>query len=57
MGRPRADLAALVLAAGAGTRLRPLTERRPKPLCPVGNLALLDLALARVFDALDRPAD
>lgn len=57
MGRPRADLAALVLAAGAGTRLRPLTERRPKPLCPVGNVALLDLALARVFDALDRPAD
>ena len=27
--------------------MRPLTLRRPKPLCPVGNVALLDAALAR----------
>lgn len=40
------DLAALVLAAGAGTRLRPLTLLRPKALCPVGNVPLLDRALA-----------
>lgn len=50
----RPELAGLVLAAGAGTRLRPLSELRPKPLCPVGNIALLDLALARVFEALDQ---
>jgi N-acetyl-alpha-D-muramate 1-phosphate uridylyltransferase len=41
-------LAALVLAAGEGSRLRPLTLLRPKPLCPVGASTLLDLALARV---------
>ena len=41
-------LAALLLAAGEGTRLRPLTLLRPKPLCPVGNVPLLDLALDRV---------
>jgi NDP-sugar pyrophosphorylase family protein len=37
-----------VLAAGAGTRLRPLTWLRPKALCPVDNVALVDLALRRV---------
>jgi NDP-sugar pyrophosphorylase family protein len=42
------SLCAVVLAAGEGLRLRPLTERRPKALCPVGNVALLDLALNRV---------
>nr|WP_249713830.1 sugar phosphate nucleotidyltransferase [Micromonospora sp. NBRC 107566] len=42
------DLCAIVLAAGEGTRLRPLTARLPKALCPVGNVPLLDLALARV---------
>lgn len=41
------DLCAVILAAGEGARLRPLTRLRPKPLCPVGNVALLDLALAR----------
>jgi NDP-sugar pyrophosphorylase family protein len=38
---------AVVLAAGAGTRLRPLTRVLPKALCPVGGVALLDLAVAR----------
>lgn len=44
----RTDLCAVVLAAGAGRRLRPLTLVRPKVLCPVGNVALLDHALERV---------
>lgn len=42
------DVCAVVLAAGEGRRLRPLTEQRPKALCPVGNVPLLDLALSRV---------
>lgn len=42
------DLAGVVLAAGLGTRLRPLTLVRPKPLCPVGDRPLVDHALARV---------
>jgi N-acetyl-alpha-D-muramate 1-phosphate uridylyltransferase len=46
------SLAALLLAAGEGTRLRPLTLLRPKPLCPVGNVPLLDLALERVASVL-----
>jgi CTP:molybdopterin cytidylyltransferase MocA len=41
-------LAALVLAAGRGERLRPLTDQVPKPLLRVGAVTLLDAALARV---------
>jgi NDP-sugar pyrophosphorylase family protein len=42
------DLCAVILAAGAGTRLRPLTAIRTKALCPVGNVPLLDRALRRL---------
>ena len=42
------SLAALVLAAGRGERLRPLTDTVPKPLLQVGEETLLDAALARV---------
>jgi MurNAc alpha-1-phosphate uridylyltransferase len=41
-------ICAVVLAAGEGVRLRPLTQRVPKALCPVGNVPLLDLALDRL---------
>ncbi len=41
-------MAALVLAAGSGSRLRPLSRLRPKVLCPVAGTALVDHALARV---------
>lgn len=47
------DLAALLLAAGKGTRLRPLTRLRPKPLCPVGNVPLLDHVLRRASGVVD----
>jgi NDP-sugar pyrophosphorylase family protein len=39
---------AVILAAGEGRRLRPLTTILPKALCPVGNVTLLDRALNRV---------
>ena len=39
---------AVILAAGEGTRLRPLTGQVPKALCPVGNVPLLDRALQRL---------
>jgi NDP-sugar pyrophosphorylase family protein len=50
------SLAGLVLAAGAGTRLAPLTHWRPKPLCPVGGVPLVDLAVARVRVVADEVA-
>ena len=39
---------AFLLAAGFGTRLRPLTLARPKPLLPVCGIPMLDYALAHV---------
>jgi hypothetical protein len=43
-----AGIRGIVLAAGEGRRLRPLTAAVPKALCPVGNLPLLDHALRRL---------
>lgn len=33
---------AMVLAAGEGRRLRPLTDRQPKPMLPLGGIPLLE---------------
>lgn len=41
---------AIILSAGLGTRMRPITETVPKPLVPVDGRPLI----AYAFDALDR---
>lgn len=46
---------AVVLAAGEGTRLRPLTRNRPKPMLPAANRPVLEHVLDALVDAgLDR---
>lgn len=49
--------AGVVLAAGAGSRLAPLTNLRPKALCPIAGVPLLDLALGRLAAELGEPDD
>ena len=42
---------AIVLAAGLGQRMRPITDTLPKPLVKIGGKAMLDHALDRLAEA------
>jgi len=42
---------AVVLAAGEGTRLRPLTANRPKPMLPAGTRPILEHVLNALIEA------
>lgn len=42
---------AVVLAAGLGTRLRPITDRMPKPLVTVGGRPMIDYVLDLLVEA------
>lgn len=44
---------AVILAGGLGTRLRPLTETRPKPLVPILNRPILAWVLDRIPSRVD----
>ncbi len=48
---PRGTPRALVLAAGYGSRLRPLTDHLPKPLAPILGRPLIDHVLDRLAAA------
>ena len=50
--RPRA---AMIFAAGLGTRMGALTQVRPKPLIPVAGRPLIDQALGFAKDAAAQP--
>ena len=44
-------LNAVIMAGGAGTRLRPLTEDLPKPMLPVGERPLMELIIQQLRQA------
>jgi dTDP-glucose pyrophosphorylase len=44
----RGPIRALVMAGGFGTRLRPLTDDRPKSMLPIGNRPLLEILVEQL---------
>ncbi len=49
--RPQRDNAVVLMAGGLGTRLRPLTDKTPKPLLKVGTKPILETILESFLDA------
>lgn len=50
---PPETMEAVILSGGLGTRLRPLTYTRPKPLLPIANQPMLAHLLDRLPDEVD----
>ena len=44
------NLKAMVMAAGMGSRLEPITLKLPKPLIPVMNRPLMDIILSQLHN-------
>lgn len=44
---------AIILAAGEGKRLRPLTNDRPKPMIPIGDMPILEYTLSILPKVID----
>lgn len=44
------NLKAMIMAAGMGSRLEPLTLMMPKPLIPVMNMPLMDIILTQLSE-------
>lgn len=48
--KTRLPVDAVIMAGGKGERLRPLTEKKPKPLLPIGGKAIIDHNIDRLIE-------
>jgi len=51
LAQPKLPLQAVVMAGGLGTRLRPLTDKVPKPMLSVGGRPLMELTIEKLQKA------